>query len=242
LVLAGAASVYGFIVDLHRAAVVGDFIDGNRDLNRIRAADHAFRVSGVMGLIALALTAVLFLTWLYQLSKDLHERRPGHVRYSPGWAVGGWFVPFLSLVRPFQVVRDLWRSSELSGWRSEPAQLVGWWWGLFLLSNFTSLIAASQPTDTLEQFRTHDHVYAVSDVIDVIATIVAIQLVRALTRRVDALPASISVPVGQYGMTFNPAPGWPAPPAGWAPPPGWQPDPTWPPAPPNWRFWLPIDG
>lgn len=35
-------------------------------------------------------------------------------------------------------------------------------------------------------------------------------------------------------MRFNPAPGWPAPPAGWLPEPGWTPDPSWPPAPPDW--------
>jgi hypothetical protein len=40
---------------------------------------------------------------------------------------------------------------------------------------------------------------------------------------------------------FNPAPGWPAPKAGWKPPEGWQPDPSWPPAPPGWQFWVPDD-
>ncbi len=37
---------------------------------------------------------------------------------------------------------------------------------------------------------------------------------------------------------FNPAPGWPIPPAGWQPPAGWKPDPSWPPAPAGWRFWV----
>lgn len=37
---------------------------------------------------------------------------------------------------------------------------------------------------------------------------------------------------------FNPAPGWPQPPAGWSPVEGWQPDPEWPPAPEGWEFWI----
>ena len=40
------------------------------------------------------------------------------------------------------------------------------------------------------------------------------------------------------GRRFNPAPGWPAPPAGFVPPPHWQPDPSWPPAPPGWQLWV----
>ena len=43
------------------------------------------------------------------------------------------------------------------------------------------------------------------------------------------------------GLTFNPPPGWPKPPAGWLPPKGWQPDPTWPPAPPGWQLWIGDD-
>lgn len=42
-------------------------------------------------------------------------------------------------------------------------------------------------------------------------------------------------------LMFNPAPGWPKPPAGWIPPKGWTPDPSWPPAPPGWQLWVPGD-
>jgi len=37
-------------------------------------------------------------------------------RFTPGWAVGYWFVPFVNLVRPYQIVADLWlRSDVLNG-------------------------------------------------------------------------------------------------------------------------------
>ena len=47
---------------------------------------------------------------------------------------------------------------------------------------------------------------------------------------------------GGMKWTFNPPPGWPAPPADWQPPSGWQPDSSWPPAPPGWEFWKPASG
>jgi RsiW-degrading membrane proteinase PrsW (M82 family) len=53
---------------------------------------------------------------------------------------------------------------------------------------------------------------------------------------------SSGVQAGTAGLTFNPAPGWPRPPAGWVPPDGWQPDPAWPPAPAGWSFWVPASG
>ncbi len=49
-------------------------------------------------------------------------------------------------------------------------------------------------------------------------------------------------PVSSDRLIFNPAPGWPTPPAGWAPPAGWQPDPSWPDPPPGWRLWVARPG
>jgi hypothetical protein len=46
-------------------------------------------------------------------------------------------------------------------------------------------------------------------------------------------------PAPPAALRFNPAPGWPLPPAEWSAPPGWQPDPAWPPAPPGWPLWIP---
>lgn len=43
-------------------------------------------------------------------------------------------------------------------------------------------------------------------------------------------------------LRFNPAPGWPIPPAGWIAPPDWLPDPSWPPAPPGWPTRSPGHG
>ena len=40
------------------------------------------------------------------------------------------------------------------------------------------------------------------------------------------------------GATFNPPPGWPAPPVGWVPPAGWTPDPAWPAPPEGWQLWV----
>ena len=39
-------------------------------------------------------------------------------------------------------------------------------------------------------------------------------------------------------LVFNPAPGWPKPPANWKPPKGWTPDPSWPEPPPDWQLWV----
>lgn len=88
------------------------------------------------------LTAVLFLIWIYRAHKNLRALGAFDLKYSPGWAIGGFFVPFLNLVRPYQVVMEIWRSSapEVMGsfgavWKHEGSSLfIALWWGAWLFS------------------------------------------------------------------------------------------------------------
>jgi hypothetical protein len=110
---------------------------------------------GIQSLIILGrfgiyvLTIIVFLIWIYRAHRNLYALRPTYLRFSPGWAVGWWFVPFANLVRPFQVMREIW-------WESDPdipqeqmflteslhgaPTYMGIWWALWLTGNLLSNI------------------------------------------------------------------------------------------------------
>lgn len=58
--------------------------------------------------------------------------------WSPGWAIGGWFIPYANLVIPFLVLREAWKAAEApflppGAWRQvRIPSWVGWWWGLWV--------------------------------------------------------------------------------------------------------------
>jgi hypothetical protein len=84
-----------------------------------------------------ALTAAAFLTWLHRARANLPALGIADARWSPGWAVGWWFGPGMNLIRPYQVIAEVWRASDpeapAAGWRARPVSAVlGWWWALFL--------------------------------------------------------------------------------------------------------------
>src|ERR1700722_7424244 len=54
--------------------------------------------------------AILFLRLLYKAVQRAKGFAVPFTEISPGWAVGYWFVPFLNLYRPFQVVKALFRA------------------------------------------------------------------------------------------------------------------------------------
>jgi hypothetical protein len=240
LVIGGMASVWSVVADLRRISLVKDLRANplGFDAARARAADHAVEAAAVVSGIAYLVTVVLFIVWLYRLYTDVQDLRPGRARYSSGWAIGGWFVPFLNWVRPKQVVDDVWRmSSPSQGWEADGGGLVRAWWLSFLAMNAATLISFGHGEATLSALEGHDDWDAISAVVSVASAVLAIMVVRYLTQRVAAMPTPVFA-AAPFGLRFNPAPGWPPAPAGWSPPPGWQPDPAWPQAPPNWQFWI----
>ena len=47
---------------------------------------------------------VTFLMWLHRGYTNLPALRSDSTEFTPGWAVGWWFIPFAYLVKPFQAV------------------------------------------------------------------------------------------------------------------------------------------
>jgi hypothetical protein len=99
---------------------------------------------------AMLLTAVFFLIWIYRAHKNLKVLGATELKYSPGWAVGGFFVPLLNLFRPYQVITEIWKASSNgarrgggTNWKFEnvPAYF-SLWWGLWLLSGFLDFFSA----------------------------------------------------------------------------------------------------
>jgi hypothetical protein len=83
--------------------------------------------------LALALfvaIAGLFTAWLFQAAENL-EALGRRGRFRPGWAIGGWFVPFANAVIPYVMVLDTWRGSAgaVSGRRARrpPPSMPAWW-------------------------------------------------------------------------------------------------------------------
>ena len=82
-------------------------------------------------LALLIITAIIFLMWLFRSMHNLPALGITNCRYTPGWAVGWWFVPVMSLIAPPQVIGDLWRAStpgtSAADWKSARfPPLIGW--------------------------------------------------------------------------------------------------------------------
>lgn len=105
--------------------------------------EHFDSLRGLVGLLAgagLVVTGLVFVTWLFQaLGSDRVDS--GRVSHGRGWAIGGWFVPVLSLVRPYEMVRDLTRGLSARAPSVRFAPLVALWWAGFLVLSVAGTVS-----------------------------------------------------------------------------------------------------
>ena len=149
---------------------------------------------------------VFFIRWLYRAYKNVDALRPGARRFSHGWAIGGWFVPILSLWRPKQIVNDVWWAGTPEGRRPDawPGLLLLLWWIAFWISNVLGRIASSMGTHadaTTSQLRDGTHAYLAADSFDCLSGLLAILAVLAVTRRMEAKAAGSDASVAEPWST-----------------------------------------
>src|SRR5256714_11400977 len=102
-----------------------------------KRADARSRAIGTPDLVALGCAAFRWLTWRHRAYTNLVFVGSKRVRFSPTWAVGYWFIPFVNVVRAYQVMKDLWLRSDSrndrDGYDDLPAPvLLRGWWGVSL--------------------------------------------------------------------------------------------------------------
>jgi hypothetical protein len=129
--------------------------------------------------VLFVITAAIFITWLYLEYRQL-DRSYASTRFRPGWAIGAWFVPFLNLVRPFQVVEDVWKST--GGRRSGSRALPACWWGSYLLSGFLAVSAngAEDDATTLHDALNANSLYLARAGSLLVAAVLALLIVRSV--------------------------------------------------------------
>jgi hypothetical protein len=94
--------------------------------------------------VASLFSAISFLMWAYRARANLDRAGLPSLKYKPYWTVVGFMIPILSLVRPFQVMQEIWngskyisRTTTADSWQKiTTGKLVGFWWAMTLIAFF----------------------------------------------------------------------------------------------------------
>lgn len=155
-------------------------------LDTAEAADTFYGVSGLLQALALLATGIVFLMWFYRIRVNAEVFAPYGHRMKRGWAIGGWLVPIVSFWFPKKIANDVWKASAPQNEADRTGLLTGWW----LVWVFSTVVGPLSVTsggdlsrdEQLNEIRREISTTIVSDLLGLIAAVLAILVVRRLTR------------------------------------------------------------
>lgn len=181
----------------------GEFVT----IEELNASDQRQGMIGIIQLVVLLITGILFIAWTFRTYSNLEPLQSGELRYGRGWAIGGWLLPIANLFIPKQIINDVWRGSdptfahEGDPWNTRPISgVLTLWWLSFILGRVLDRVALRQietgPTPTIEEMRTATYAWLMSDAFNLVPGILAIVVVRMITRRQQERAAAVTARQG----------------------------------------------
>jgi hypothetical protein len=127
-----------FQYDLLRVSSIG----GEISPDTITANETSEIVVGLLSAITYIISAITFIQWFRRAYYNLHLK-VNFLNYTEGWAAGCWFVPFINLYRPYQIMKELYEETDellskkgISVNQTFSTTLLGWWWAFWIINNF----------------------------------------------------------------------------------------------------------
>ncbi|MFJ6812301.1 MULTISPECIES: DUF4328 domain-containing protein [Streptomyces] len=193
-----AADVFAVVADFNMYDVSGALADGEFGAGMQDKADRAdalYAAAGVAQVAALIATMIVFLVWFYRVRVNAEVFAPDRQSKSRGWAIGGWFVPVVNLWFPRRIALDIWDASgpdalwdgDLAAAPRPSRARINAWWAVWVVSLLADRLASTayRKAETAPEIHKAAGQMLFSDVVDMVAAVLAILFVLRLTRMQD---------------------------------------------------------
>lgn len=150
--------------------------------------DTRQRIIGIVSIMVAIASIIIFIMWFYRAYKNLHALKIPSLNHTAGWAIGAWFVPILNLGRPYMIMREIWDETQYYVLDKNEKQnvssnsIVGWWWGLWLLHNFSGRIYAriASGATTIAELKATTGAAIVIEMIEMVTMIVTLMMLNRM--------------------------------------------------------------
>ncbi len=165
--------------------LLNDFKAGNIDMEAANANDLRVSALAIGNLIIIIFAIIFFIMWFRRAYNNLHLTQEVNMKYSEGWAAGWWFVPFLNLARPYEMMVEIWNKTQEATKNLlsfKKGTIVGWWWALYLISNITNNIVNrvfdGKDATSFDSLITGSYAQIIANIIEIPAIIIVILMVK----------------------------------------------------------------
>lgn len=150
------------------------------------ANDTRAQFLGILYTIAYITSAITFILWFRRAYFNLHMKVK-HLNYSEGWAAGSWFVPFINLYRPYQIMKELYEKSKrlllkegVSFDVTFSTDTLTWWWGLWIINNLIAKIEFrySSRAESIDELTNSSLIGMLSNAFGIALALITIKVIK----------------------------------------------------------------
>lgn len=196
-------AIFGYMkYQLLQTAAYGDYLNEEE----ITANDILEALLGLVYMVAFIISIVMFIRWFRRAYYNLHLKTE-YLKYSEGWAAGAWFVPVLSLFRPYEIMKELYVETDCilveraENYTSKNNNtIIGFWWALWIISSFIGniIFRSSLDDQTINGMINDTQINIVLSLINIPLGLLAIKLVKDYSQMETKL-AELKEPSQQPG-------------------------------------------
>lgn len=203
LCLQVAVSVIATITGVMEHSVLSDMQDGNfasqaEMMQVAEASDTRQAIVGTFQFLIYIVSGIWILRWIYVACSNARSLAAGPVKFSPGWSVGWYFIPFLNLWKPYQAMKEIWRVSANPGNPDigDDSGLLSLWWFLYIVVSFSGNAAfrLSLRAEEVSQWLAANVMTQISDVVGIPLAIVFMVMVRRIHDNQELARAKVTAP------------------------------------------------
>ena len=124
----------------------------------INKNDSREQIIGIVYTLVFIISSITFIQWFRRGYYNLNIRT--NCSHSEGWASGSWFVPIISLFRPYQIMKEMWTKTNSlikeykTDYLHKGTSIIGVWWALWIISSYLGKYALKKvlKAETIQDF------------------------------------------------------------------------------------------
>ncbi len=185
-----------------QAELLGRIAGGNFDMSEATSNDLRVQALVFAEIAVRIVFIVVFIMWFRRAYFNL-EQYGTHTRFSEGWAAGAWFVPFLNLVRPFQIMSEIWeeytkldQNSEEGRSSTSGSGILWLWWLIYLIGGVVTNVGSRQFDGSVQDMIGGTYAIMMGDVMYLVAILSLMFIIKSVrdreTRLIQATTGSIA--------------------------------------------------
>ena len=198
LMIFGIVATFADLVhDIHWLGLFNEAVDYGSDsaVRAVEAAEGTSLTLNYANAAILLVTAAFFLVWVYRAHANVHALGFSELKFSPGWAVGWWFIPLFNLVQPARAMAELYLIAEVRNPAAGRTHIrirpvIAWWLLLVVSIGATRAGIVGEPADPVEPVRQLFVFQILGNILYLPAGLLAIWLVRRITAGIESAKAA----------------------------------------------------